>query len=219
MKTDQIVDKVKMAGLVPMPVYHHTLAMAVDVLDRAVPGDMVECGVFAGAQVAIMATAVMNHENGEGRKVHLYDSFEGIPEAGPHDTEQPGVGPLPGGGEGKLVSSGVSVCPAEAVKSHMARWDVDAGRLEYHVGWFQDTVEGWPEDHGIALLRLDGDLYDSTLVCLEALYPHLSEGGALIIDDFTLTGCHQAVLDFFGGGLPEFHEVPAGDGCYWTLRS
>ena len=88
MKESVAVDRVKGAGLVPMPVYHNTFQLTRRVLDEKVPGDLVECGVFAGAQAALMALAMHGRPEILGRRVHLYDSFEGIPMAGPHDTEQ-----------------------------------------------------------------------------------------------------------------------------------
>ena len=80
-------------------------------------------------------------------------------------------------------------------------------------GWFQDTVPTW-EERPIAVLRLDGDLYESTKICLEYLYPMLSKGGILIIDDWDLSGCVQAFDEYF-----EKHEKPEfilkDWGTYW----
>ena len=84
MSKQRIIEKVRHSGLVPMPVYGHTYDMAERVLRGGVPGDLVECGVFAGAQVAVMAEAVVDTGQTD-RTVHAFDSFEGIPEAGPQD--------------------------------------------------------------------------------------------------------------------------------------
>lgn len=62
-------------------------------------------------------------------------------------------------------------------------------------GWFQNTVPKWMGE--IAVLRLDGDLYDSTAVCLKYLYPRLVDGGILIVDDWNLEGCRMAFEDHF----------------------
>jgi len=219
MTREQAVERVRHAGLVPMPVYSNTFDLARDVLDRDVPGDFAECGVFAGAQVALMALAAEGHPNLRGRRFHLFDSFEGIPMAGPQDTEQPGVGPVENG-SGELVTSGVSACSMKSVQVNMARWGVDRSRLVYHEGWFQDTVpHRWHVGRSIALLRLDGDLYDSTFVCLRHLYPHLSDGGICIVDDCNLAGCLRAVEDYFGGKPPERAVVPDGGGCEWWIKA
>lgn len=213
MSEKQIVDKVMNNALTPPPVYHHTYAMTKRVLGNGVPGDFVECGVYRGAQVAIMALAKMELDpDGPPRKFHLFDSFEGIPEAGPEDDQQPGIGPKAPGATGKLVSSGHSVCSLEGVQRLMERWGVPQEILRYHKGWFQNTVPLW-DGSGIALLRLDGDLYASTLVCLEHLYPCVRPGGIVIIDDYNLAGCRKAVADYFGE--IKLTTVKDGNGAVW----
>jgi len=217
MSRENIINKVKGAGLVPMPVYGHTYDATTKVLGEGIPGALVECGVFAGAQVAVMAQAAIDHGETE-RQVHLFDSFEGIPEAGPQDDEQPGIGPIDKSlRHGRMVSSGVAVCSLQSVQRNMETFGIPGEMLVWHKGWFQDTVPEWRDDP-IALLRLDGDLYESTLVCLEHLYPSLSPGGVLIVDDYTLGGCFKAVLDYFGKDMPCFTEVPLGDGCHWAVK-
>lgn len=155
-------------------------------LANGIAGDFVECGVFDGAQVAAMAKAVM--ESGQRRTIHLFDSFDGIPQAGPRDLEFLFAG----------HKAGLSRSTVPQVEAHMREWGVDESLLHYHMGWFADSVPAAEIGH-IALLRLDGDLYESTKVCLEHLYPKLSPGGWLIIDDFALSGCRDAVLEYFGG--------------------
>lgn len=162
-------------------------------IQQGVPGDFVECGVFAGSQVAAMALAIV--EAGEtGRKIHLFDSFIGIPKAGPKDNI---IRSLVGGTNGELVTSGVSACSRSDVRAHMKEWGVPSDLLIYHEGWFQKTVPVAGIDQ-IALLRLDGDLYESTLICLQHLYPKLSKGGWCIADDYGLDGCREAVNQFLG---------------------
>ncbi|MFA6043380.1 MAG: TylF/MycF/NovP-related O-methyltransferase [Phycisphaerales bacterium] len=216
MSKEQIIEKVKHAGLVTLPVYDNTYDSTVRVLREGVPGCLMECGVYAGAQVAVMAQAQM--DEGHERPLHLFDSFEGIPEAGPRDDDQPGIGYIaPEDRHGRLISSGISACDANQVLSNLREWGVPLGLVTLHVGWFQDTVRYW-DGSPIALLRLDGDLYESTKVCLEHLYPHLSPGGILIVDDYTLTGCHAAVVEYFGATMPRFYEVSDGNGCHWAVK-
>ncbi len=213
MKKQDIVDLVMNNALTPPPVYRHTHEMTERVLKNGVPGDFVECGVYRGAQVAIMALAKMGLDpDGPPRKFHLFDSFEGIPEAGPEDDQQPGIGPKAPDAAGRLVSSGHSVCSLEGVQRLMDRWGVPEEILQYHKGWFQHTVPLWDGDP-IALLRLDGDLYSSTLVCLEHLYPFVSSGGIVIIDDYNLAGCRKAVAEYFGEVL--LNTVDGGNGAVW----
>jgi O-methyltransferase len=160
-------------------------------LERGVPGDFVECGVYAGAQCAVMARAIIDYENAEewpsGRQVHLFDSFAGLPPAEPRDEEifaKHGSTP-----------SQECTCSLAQVQANMKRWCIPEKLLAYHPGWFEDTVPKNGIATGISLLRLDGDLYQSTAVCLDHLLPLVSRGGWVIVDDFNLTGCRQAVLE------------------------
>ena len=155
------------------------------VVDNNIHGCFVECGVATGNNLAAMCI--------EGRHGYGFDSFEGIPWAGENDTEQPGVGPKDVTKEGLLESSGITVHPMEQVRSKMEGWGVQNYTLIK--GWFQDTVMHFHEE--ISVLRLDGDLYDSTMTCLMYLYPLLTKGGILIMDDWNLDGCRKAFDDYF----------------------
>lgn len=189
-----------------------TYLMAKDVLERGIPGDLVECGVAAGSNAAMIARAVQEHYgcvDSPGRRVHLFDNFTGVPAPGPEDKAWIAAGhPV-----------GTSGCSLENVKRNMRRWGIPDELLVYHEGMFQDTVpfkagqmqgeaiKNRRDPHSlIALLRLDGDLYDSTLVCLELLYPMVSRGGWVIIDDYELDGCRKAVHEYMHsekvGGFP-----------------
>jgi O-methyltransferase len=215
---DQIMKRVRGFALTPEPVVRKTIALTRHVLNCEVEGDFVECGVFAGVQVGAMALAAAHHPALADRKFHLFDSFTGIPEAGPNDTEQPGIGPV-SGGAGRLVSTGVSACSRHLVEQNLRSWGIRPARMVFHEGWFQYTVPEWPKGKKIALLRLDGDLYASTLVCFEYLYPELSDGGVCIVDDCNLAGCLRAVSDYFGGDPPERSAIPGGDGCEWWVKA
>ncbi|HUV63540.1 MAG TPA: TylF/MycF/NovP-related O-methyltransferase [Sedimentisphaerales bacterium] len=170
--------------------------MAAHSIELDIPGDFVECGVFCGTQVAAMALA--NQVFKAGRKIHLFDSFQGIPQAGPNDGDD--IKGCIGDGKGELVSSGVAVQDVDAVKGHMAGWQIDPCSLVYHPGWFQDTLPTDVSqlfDCGIAVLRLDGVLYESIATCLRYLSPLVHEDGYVIIDAYRLKGCKQAVFDYF----------------------
>lgn len=213
------LDIVARAALCNRPTLDNTWQLTDDALLRNVPGDLVECGVFAGVQPAVMARVCQVRK--ANRLVHLFDSFAGIPMAGEKDdrTITDCIGKPPEGKVGALVSSGVSVCTIESVQRNMKNWSIDPGRLRYHKGWFQDTVPvAAKEIKSIAVLRLDGDLYESTKVCLEHLYPLLSLGGYCIIDDYALTGCRKAVNEYLFGikERPDVYRVPGGGGpVYW----
>ena len=162
-------------------------------LARGIPGDFVECGVFAGSSCAIMARAILDHnfecqareQRGKtNARVHLFDSFAGIPKPGPHDDPA-------------QVREGEAACSLAQVKANMQKWGIPSEVLVYHAGLFSDTVphaaQGAHFGGKIAFLRLDGDLYESTKVCMEHLYPLVSKGGYVICDDYDLHGCRYAL--------------------------
>lgn len=154
-------------------------------IKNQIEGVFVECGVACGNNLAAMCYA--------GRHGYGFDSFEGIPWAGERDEQQPGMTHKDKSKEGILESSGITVHDIDGVRLNFARWGLDNYTLIK--GWFQHTVKDF--DEPIAVLRLDGDLYESTKVCLEHLYPLLSEGGILIMDDWNLKGCRDAFFDYF----------------------
>lgn len=172
------------------------------VVDNRIPGALVECGVAAGAQIAAMQDALE-----EQRWIYGFDSFEGIPLASEEDAEQPGIpGPRPDipytDKRELLKSSGITVHRKDMVLRNLTMMFPSAMKTTVLVeGWFQDTLHQHTADleklGGIALLRLDGDLYESTKVSLEQLFPLLNPGGILIIDDWELSGCRLACDEYF----------------------
>ncbi len=183
---------------------------------KNIEGDFVECGVFAGTQIAAMALA--NQQNGMKKKIHLFDSFIGIPQAGPNDDETITSCIGKGDGKGSLVTTGISVCSVKAVQGHMREWGINSNQLLYHIGWFQDTIPlATKKIKKIAVLRLDGDLYESTKVCLEYLHPLVSKNGYVIIDDYALTGCRKAVDEYHLqiGINPKIITIKGGGGPVW----
>jgi O-methyltransferase len=208
----QTIENIAEAALSSLETCRSTYAIARQALEEGIPGDFVECGVYAGAQAAIMAKAigcVALREWEPRRRVHLFDSFEGCPSPGPKDKEFLEAG----------HKNGQASCTLEGVKANMAQWGIPEELLVYHPGWFYQTVPYhagvWcatsgkfaPGSGPIAVLRLDADLYESTVTCLEHLYPLLSPGGFLIVDDYALSGARQAVEDYFdrnGGRGPMY---------------
>jgi len=176
---------------------------------HAVPGSFVECGVWKGGAVGLMALANIKHGL-ERRHMHLFDSFQEICEPDESvDGEEviervrKKVGnisldgklePLTGvydsiGGPGTLEEN------QELLEKTLG---YESDYLHYHVGWFQETLpDVSPELGDIAILRLDGDWYASTKICLEYLYAKVVSGGFVIIDDYgAYEGCRKAVDEF-----------------------
>ena len=189
--------KIRKHTLCPAARLASLIDLAVQVERRRVPGDFVECGVWRGGCAGLMGYVSKLH--GSHRRVHLFDSFEGLPAP---RADQDGVSATElasGRGDGSLQSIGVCVGTVADVESLLFE-DLGLRRQDcaFHVGWFQDTV---PSDaagiEAIALLRLDGDWYDSTKVCLDNLYDRVSPGGYIVIDDYGYwEGCRKAVDEF-----------------------
>lgn len=189
--TRELFNRIKQSALGWTTSVEQTYDVVRQALAREVPGDLVECGVYAGAQAAIMASAYIDWfcEPGLGagrsqRRVHLYDTFAGIPKPGRQDFDL------------RANVGGESACSLDDVKGNMADWEIPDTLLVYHQGLFRETM---PLDHpaAIAVLRIDADLHESTYDALEYLYPLVSPGGYVIVDDFNLMGCRRAVLDYF----------------------
>lgn len=191
------------------------------VLDANVPGIFVECGVARGAQIAAMQDRLLQR-NETGRYIYGFDSFEGIPLASAEDVEQPGIpGPKPfilyTDKRQLLKSSGVTVHTREDVQDLLNIWFPGKwGNIVLVKGWFQDTLPLYSPVlkrlGGIALLRLDGDLYESTKVSLEQLCPLVRPGGVLIVDDWDLAGCRKACEEYFVSHPATQLTPPYGDG-------
>lgn len=159
-----------------------------------IPGDVVECGVYRGGCSIIMATA---HD----RTAYLYDTFTGMAEPGEHDFKGEQKGDRfdakerhAAADKGDYVDWVYS--SIEEVKTAIRDSEVDDQRFKLIKGMVEDTIPAeMPEK--IALLRLDTDFYDSTKHELEHLYPLLSPGGILIVDDYgSWAGSRKAVDEF-----------------------
>jgi hypothetical protein len=149
-------------------------------------GCIVECGVWRGGMSAGMADTI------PGRLHVLFDSFEGLPPVQDIDGEA-----AVSWQRNTSSPHYVDNCRAERGYAERAMRMSAAKRFKLVEGWFSDTLATFTPEEPIAVLRLDGDWYDSTLQCLSALYPHVMRGGLIIIDDyFTWDGCARAVHDY-----------------------
>ncbi|MBN3458565.1 TylF/MycF family methyltransferase [Mycobacterium sp. DSM 3803] len=161
------------------------------VLADDIPGDLVECGVWRGG-ASILMRAVLAAYGDETRRVWLADSFAGVP---PPDTENYKADKLPWYAMGLHKAAPILAVSQDEVKKNFERYGLLDDQVRFLPGWFKDTLQDAPIEK-IAVLRLDGDLYESTIQALDALYPRLSPGGYCIIDDFNLKGCREAVADY-----------------------
>lgn len=191
-----------------------------EVESKQLDGAVVECGVWAGGAIGLMAH--VNKRIGKhGREFHLFDSFEGLPQPSPHDAEvvdrfreqHPDMEPDHGAGS-TLNAIGACAAPLEAVKELFFKvLKIDPQSVVIHKGWFQDTVPKAKDEIGpISILRLDGDWYESTKICLENLYDNVVHDGFVIIDDFgAFAGCRKAVIEFFESRKIEPEYIPIDD--------
>jgi O-methyltransferase len=164
-----------------------------------VPGDLVECGVWRGGSSGMMALAHL-HSGAPRRNIHLFDSFEGLPEPMTGKDGDKAVAYSNNRANGITKSIGKCVGPLEDNKELMESIvGYPKSKLIYHQGWFEKTIPALPKEFGpIALLRLDGDWYESTKICLDNLYDRVSSGGIVVIDDYGhWEGCKKAVDEFF----------------------
>jgi O-methyltransferase len=155
----------------------------VEEVDRAgVPGALVDCGVWNGGSTILLSAAAPE------RDVWAFDSFAGLPE--PHELdgrESEGLG-------GELVGSEQKLREGFERFAHPAR-------LHVRAGWFEETLEDAAGEIGpVAVLHCDGDWYDSVLLTLEVMYPLVSPGGFVVIDDYgTFPGARRATDDYRRG--------------------
>ena len=177
-----------------------------DVLRRGVPGDLIETGVWRGGSVIFMR-AILAAYGDAARKVWVADSFEGLPPPDPRYAAD--AGDVFHGFEVLAVS-------LEQVKANFARYSLLDERVQFLKGWFKDTLATAPIGP-LAVARLDGDMYESTMDALRPLYPKLSVGGYLIVDDYgTVPGCKQAVDEYRKEhGITEPIIDIDGWGVYW----
>ncbi len=175
--------------------------------DDGVPGDLVETGVWRGG-AAILMRAVLRELGDTGRVVWACDSFEGLP---PPDPER---WPKEKGDRHHLRPElAVSL---DDVRANFARYGLLDAQVRFAKGWFEDTLAVLPSEQ-IAVLRLDGDMYGSTMVALEALEPRVPSGGYVIVDDYgAIEQCRQAVQDYREARriTAEIHRVD-WTGAWW----
>ena len=174
------------------------------VLRDGVPGDFIETGVWRGG-ACILMRAVLKVHNVDDRDVWLADSFRGLP---PPSLEIDRGYDLSGH---RYMAVGM-----EAVRDSFRRFDLLDEHVKFLQGWFKDTLPSSPIKR-LAVLRLDGDLYESTMDVLTSLYDRLSPGGFAIVDDYhTWPNCRRAVDEFRAQrGISDPIQEIDGSAVFW----
>ena len=178
-----------------------------DVLQRDVPGDLMEAGVWRGGATIFMRAALEAYGDAQ-RNVWAADSFEGLP--------KPDPAAYPADAGDKHWTLDHLAVSLEEVKENFERYGLLDDRVQFLKGWFKDTLPAAPIEK-LAILRVDGDMYGSTTEALQSLYPKLSPGGYVIIDDYgAVPGCKKAVEDFRAeNGISEETKKIDWTGVYW----
>jgi O-methyltransferase len=166
------------------------------VLRRRVPGDLIEAGVWRGGATILMRGILAAYGDPPDRHVYVADSFCGLPAGDPsrYPADAPfanAPSPRPGGLDPSLLA-----VPRAEVARNFELYGLLDDRVRFLEGWFTDTLPT-VRDRSWAVIRLDGDLYESTIDGLTNLYPGLSVGGFCIVDDYlSIRACRRAVDDY-----------------------
>lgn len=179
-----------------------------EMISKGIPGDFVETGVWRGGACIMMQAVLRTYDETNERRVWVADSFAGLP---PPNPKYPADAQDWHHAVGALLA-----ISEEQVRENFEAYGLLAENVRFLKGWFKDTLPKAPIEK-IAVLRLDGDMYESTIDALVALYDKVSPGGFVIVDDYkAVKGCEQAVDDF--------HDVANitaplididGKGAYW----
>jgi len=189
-------DATKRAGGLDWPSQAHTMIgkyrmdnirhVMETVLAEGVPGDVIETGVWRGG-ACIYMRAILRAYGVTDRRVFVADSFEGLP---PPDPEK-----YPADAGDQHHTFEPLAISLDQVRANFAKYDLLDDQVVFLQGWFKDTLPTAPVDR-LAVLRLDGDMYESTMDALGALYDKVVPRGFVIVDDYALPGCQQAIHDF-----------------------
>ena len=171
--------------MVPWTALEHLHKCIQDTVNRNIEGDFVETGAWRGGS-CIIAKSVYNELRAD-KKVFVVDSFEGLP--------KPDVAAYPDDKNDTHYLDENMKASLETVKENFQKFGLLDENVIFLKGWFKDTLPNAPINK-ISILRLDGDMYESTIDVLKNLYHKLSLGGYCIIDDYHHPACKAAVQDF-----------------------
>jgi O-methyltransferase len=178
---NRIEDAETMVGLRQLDSLHACIA---DVIKNNISGDFLEAGVWRGGVTIFMRGALKAYGDAV-RRIWVADSFSGLPRPDPRV-------------ESFDWNTGDMAVSLDQVKRNFERYGLLDERVRFLPGFFEDTLPG--SVGALSILRLDADLYQSTKVALEALYPKLSVGGYAIFDDYqNLSDCRRAVDEYREG--------------------
>lgn len=165
------------------------------VVDHGIPGAIVECGVWRGGSQQAVAYTLLERETTD-RDLHLFDTFEGMPEPTERDRRHDGRPAVDLLARSERTAKVWAVAGLDDVRAGMAETGYPADRVHFHPGRVETTIPAAAPET-IAILRLDTDWYVSTLHELEHLYDRVAPGGVLVLDDYGYwRGAREAVDEF-----------------------
>lgn len=157
-----------------------------DIIRNNIPGDLLEAGVWRGG-ACIYMRALLAHHGVDDRKVWVADSFEGLPAPDPDR--------FPADRNSRFHRRKILRVGQEEVRRNFKDLQLLDDQVVFLPGWFHETLPKAPIKQ-LAILRIDCDMYGSTMQVLEALYPKLSAGGYVIVDDLNaIPNCRKAIED------------------------
>jgi hypothetical protein len=176
------------------------------VLHENIPGDFIETGIWRGG-ACIFMRGVLAAYGVNDRTVWAADSFEGVP---------PPTWPQDAGFDISRDVLPVLAVPLEDVQQLFRRYGLLDDKVQFLKGWFRDSLPGAPIER-LAILRLDGDLYESTMTALVPLYDKVSSGGFVIVDDYgSCPPCKRAIDDFRAQrGITDVMQVIDRQSVFW----
>jgi O-methyltransferase len=181
------------------------------VISEGVPGDFIETGVWRGG-ACIMMRAILKAYGDTTRTIWVADSFEGLPkpDAGKYAADE---------GDRHHTHPELAIS-MEQVQDNFRAYGLLDSQVRFLKGWFRDTLPAAPIEK-LAILRLDGDMYESTMDGFVNLYHKVSPGGYVIVDDYyAVPACKTATQDFLDArGLADQVEIKEidGMGVYWQI--
>jgi O-methyltransferase len=164
-------------------------------------GHFYECGVYKGGTATLLAKLISEKRSNKSTKLHLFDTFEGMPETDAKRDHHK---------KGDFIDTSL-----EEVRSRIPSADV----VEFHKGFIPETFCGL-ESHNISFAHIDVDIYKSIIDCCEFIYPRMQSGGFLIFDDYgfpTCPGARQAVDEFFMNKAEDPVVLPTGQALIFKV--
>ena len=193
--------------MIPYDIFSDNILLCIE--HKKVKGSVVECGVWKGGMIAAIAETL-----NDDREYYLFDSFEGLPKAEQIDGEN--ALNWQKKADSKWYFDNCKTEEGFAIKAMEI-----ANTTNYKIikGWFNHTIPSYNFEEQIAILRLDGDWYDSTLICLENLFPKVAQGGIIIIDDYYVwDGCSKAVHDYLSKNQLAFRIKSTKNNVCYILK-